>query len=142
MFLIQATPIVPEECRSKVESPSAGGFVSFEGWVRNHNDGRQVGSLEYEAYDVLANKEGARILQEAIQQFGIEKAYAVHRTGHLAIGDLAVWVGVSAPHRDAAFAACRYIIDEIKTRVPIWKREHYLEGPSEWVNCAGHSHAR
>jgi molybdopterin synthase catalytic subunit len=72
------------------------------------------------------------------------KAACVHRTGSLAIGDLAVWVGVSSQHRAEAFAACRYIIDEVKHRVPIWKKEHYVNGDSGWVNCercAEHAHA-
>lgn len=141
MFRITDEPIDPASCRLAAESPSAGGFVAFEGWVRDHNGGRAVASLEYEAYAALAVKEGERILEEARQRFELERAHAVHRKGHLAIGDLAVWVGVSAAHRDAAFAACRYVIDELKRRVPIWKREHYADGSSEWVGCASCAHA-
>jgi molybdopterin synthase catalytic subunit len=140
MFRISDEPIDPGECRQTVESPSSGGFVAFEGWVRNHNDGKAVDSLEYEAYSVLAEKEGGRIIDEARERFAIEAVAAVHRVGHLAIGEMAVWVGVSAPHRDAAFAACRYVIDEIKRRVPIWKCEHYSDGRTEWVNCAACAH--
>jgi molybdopterin synthase catalytic subunit len=136
MFSITDKPIDPRACRLAVESPSSGGFVAFEGWVRDHNEGRGVMSLEYEAYAGLAVKEGERILEEARQRFAIEQAAAVHRVGHLAIGDLAVWVGVSAAHRDAAFAACRYVLDELKRRVPIWKCEHYADGTSQWVGCA------
>ena len=80
-------------------------------------------------------QEGDRIVAEAFARFPIAKACCVHRLGVLDIGDLAVWVGVTAAHRDAAFAACRYIIDEVKTRVPIWKKEHYAEGDSGWINC-------
>jgi molybdopterin synthase catalytic subunit len=72
---------------------------------------------------------------EAIARFGVARAACVHRVGELAVGELAVWVGVSAPHRDEAFRACRYIIDEVKHRLPIWKKEHYLDGDSGWVNC-------
>lgn len=111
--------------------------MAFEGWVRDHNEGRAVLEFEYEAYVALAESEGRRILDEASERFDVVRAGAVHRTGHLAIDDLAVWVGVSAAHRDAAFATCRYIIDETKRRVPIWKREHYADGAVEWVNCAG-----
>lgn len=136
MFEITPDPIDPAACRHALEHPSAGGFVAFEGWVRDHNDGRAVTSLEYEAYAALAEKEGARILDEARRRFAVERVGAVHRTGRLAIGELAVWVGASAAHRDAAFAACRYVIDELKHRVPIWKREHYADGTEEWVNCA------
>ena len=80
-------------------------------------------------------KEGERIMHEAEQRFGVSKAVCAHRLGSLEIGELAVIVGVSSPHRSAAFAACRFIIDEVKQRVPIWKKEHYEEGDSGWVNC-------
>ena len=140
MFRITAEPIDPASCRRALEHPSAGGFVAFEGWVRDHNEGKAVVSLEYEAYAALAEKEGERILEEARRRFAVEHVGVVHRTGHLAIGDLAVWVGASAAHRDAAFAACRYVIDELKRRVPIWKREHYADGTAEWVNCAACAH--
>ena len=121
--------------RKQLFDPTAGGYTSFEGWVRNHNEGLAVRHLEYEAFEPLAIKEGKRIVAEAITRFGIEHAACVHRIGDLAIGDMAVWVGVSARHRAEAFAACRYIIDEVKHRVPIWKKEHYENGDSGWVNC-------
>jgi len=121
--------------RKQLFDPTAGGYTSFEGWVRNHNEGLAVRHLEYEAFEPLAIKEGERIVAEAITRFGIEHAACVHRIGDLAIGDMAVWVGVSARHRAEAFAACRYIIDEVKHRVPIWKKEHYENGDSGWVNC-------
>jgi molybdopterin synthase catalytic subunit len=122
--------------RALVADPVAGAYASFEGWVRNHNDGRDgVLRLEYEGYEQLGVKEGERIIAEAMARFDITKAHCIHRLGLLETGDLAVWVGVSAAHRDAAFAACRYIIDEVKHRVPIWKKEHYADGNSGWVNC-------
>jgi adenylyltransferase/sulfurtransferase len=121
--------------RSQLFDPVAGGYTSFEGWVRNHNEGLAVRHLEYEAFEPLAIKEGERILAEAMERFGVEHAACVHRIGDLAIGEMAVWVGVSARHRDEAFRACRYIIDEVKHRVPIWKKEHYVNGDSGWVNC-------
>lgn len=113
---------------------AAGACITFEGWVRNRNDGRAVLRLDYQAYAKLAQSEGERILGEAARRFEILAARCTHRTGSLAIGDLAVWVGVSAGHRDAAFAACRYIIDEVKRRVPIWKNEHYADGESGWLH--------
>jgi sulfur-carrier protein adenylyltransferase/sulfurtransferase len=134
----------PQSLRVELEDPTAGGYASFEGWVRNHNEGHAVTRLEYEAFEALANKEGERIVTEAIERFGVVKAACVHRVGSLAIGDMAVWVGVSSRHRAEAFAACRYIIDEVKHRVPIWKKEHYVTGDSGWVNCercAVHAHA-
>jgi len=91
--------------------------------------------LDYEAFAPLAGREGQRILVEACERFGVERACCAHRVGALTIGELAVWVGVSAGHRGEAFAACRYIIDEVKHRVPIWKKEHYRDGDSGWVNC-------
>ena len=78
--------------------------------------------------------EGERILEEAMQRFAITNAACVHRTGELKIGDLAVWVGVSAGHRGPAFDACRWIIDEVKSRVPIWKRERYATGATDWLH--------
>ena len=137
-----------DQLRSLVGDPHAGGYVAFEGWVRDHNDGRRVLRLEYEAYETLGVKEGERIIAEAMQQYGVTAARCVHSLGELQIGDLAVWVGVSSAHRDEAFKACRYIIDEVKHRVPIWKKEHYVDGDSGWVNCercaepAGHAHPR
>ncbi len=121
--------------RRALEDPACGGFVSFEGWVRNHNEGLEVRRLEYETFAALGLKEGERIVQDAIKRFGVERAACIHRVGSLGIGDLAVWVGVSSRHRGEAFAACRYIIDEVKHRVPIWKKEHYVNGDSGWVNC-------
>ena len=122
--------------RQRVAAAHCGGYASFEGWVRNHNEGEQVARLEYEIHAPLARAEGSRIIAEAHARFAIGRALAVHRGGLLEIGECAVWVGVSAPHRDAAFAACRYIIDETKQRLPIWKKEHYTAGNSAWINCA------
>lgn len=103
--------------------------------MRNENEGKPVERLEYEVYEPLAVKEGEKVLAEARQQFPHLQAACAHRSGLLEIGDCAVWVGVAAPHRDEAFKACRYIIDEIKLRLPIWKKEHYVDGDSGWVNC-------
>jgi adenylyltransferase/sulfurtransferase len=119
----------------EMRDESCGGFAAFEGWVRNHNEGHAVTRLEYEAFVELAEKEGARIVEEARVKFGATRAACVHRVGSLGLGDVAVWVGVSAAHRDEAFRACRFIIDEVKHRVPIWKKEHYVNGDSGWVNC-------
>lgn len=147
MFSFSHSDLDLAALRHQLADPAAGGYASFEGWVRNHNEGLAVTRLEYEAFEALANKEGVRIVQEAIDRFGIVKAACVHRVGSLEIGGLAVWVGVSSRHRAEAFAACRYIIDEVKHRVPIWKKEHYVNGDSGWVNCercalpAGHDHS-
>ncbi|MCP4298985.1 MAG: molybdenum cofactor biosynthesis protein MoaE [Gammaproteobacteria bacterium] len=116
-------------------NPGAGAYCAFEGWVRNENDGRTVERLEYEAYEPLAISEGNKVIAEALQRYSFLEAHCVHRMGLLEIGDLAVWVGVASAHRDEAFKACRYIIDELKVRLPIWKKEHYVDGDSGWVNC-------
>ena len=143
LFSFSHSTLDVDAYRETLADPTAGGYASFEGWVRNHNEGLAVTRLEYEAFEALANKEGERIVAEAIHRFGIVKAACVHRVGSLAIGDMAVWVGVSSRHRAEAFAACRFIIDEVKHRVPIWKKEHYVNGDSGWVNCercAEHAH--
>ena len=119
-----------------LEDAASGAVVSFCGRVRDHNEGRAVTRLEYECYEELAVSEGARVVAEARERFGASRVRCVHRTGDLAVGEPAVWVGVAAAHRDEAFAAARYVIDEVKKRVPIWKREHYPEGPAEWINAA------
>ena len=133
-FQISAEPIDVTTLSRELASAHAGASVGFEGWVRDHNDGRGVKRLDYQAYVPLAQAEGERILAETRERFAIVEAYCVHRVGALAIGDLAVWVGVSAAHRGAAFDACRYIIDEVKKRVPIWKNEHYADGESGWLH--------
>lgn len=133
-FMLSDTPIDIAPLRAQLLHDRAGACAGFEGWVRDHNDGRAVHSLRYEAYRALAEAEGERILDEALARFDILDARCVHRVGDLAIGDLAVWVGVCAAHRDDAFAACRHIIDEVKTRVPIWKHERYAGGDAGWLH--------
>ena len=145
VFSFSRQPLDPAALAATLAEPAAGGYVSFEGWVRNENEGREVRRLDYEAFEELALKEGARIVEEAIERFGVRGARCVHRIGELGLGELAVWVGVASGHRAEAFEACRYIIDEVKHRVPIWKKEHYLDGDSGWVNCercaeAAHHH--
>ncbi len=135
-FKISEQPITPNALKAQIETPQSGACLCFEGWVRNHNEGKPVERLEYSAYQELANKEGQRILDEAKQRFAIDKVVCQHRIGLLEIGDMAVWVGVSSAHRGSGFDACRYIIDEVKARVPIWKKEHYSNGATDWINCA------
>ena len=123
--------------REALLAHGAGAYASFEGWVRDHNEGRRVRGLAYEAYAALAEAEGQRVLAEACERFAILDAACVHRVGELGLGELAVWVGVSAGHRDAAFAACRFVIDEIKARVPVWKHERYADGDAGWLHPDG-----
>lgn len=135
LFSLKDSPIDTVAFGQMLQADAAGACAIFEGRVRDHDEGRDVERLEYEAWNTMANREGTRIIAEAIKRFGLEHAFCVHRTGMLAVGEVAVWVGVSAPHRDEAFAACRYIIDRVKAEVPIWKKEYYTDGEAEWVNC-------
>ena len=145
MFRLANHPIDPAPLRRELASEDCGGFVFFEGRVRDHHEGREVTGLYYEAYRELAEKEGCRLVREIALKHGV-RAAAIHATGDLAPGDLAVWVGAAAAHREEAFVACRELIDAIKARVPIWKRESYVGGSSGWVEgcacAAGHGDGR
>jgi len=136
-FSLSDTPFDTAALRAQLLDARVGAYASFEGWVRDHNAGRAVSGLRYEAYVQLAESEGQRVLDEARARFDILDARCVHRVGDLALGELAVWVGVTAAHRDAAFAACRWIIDEVKARVPIWKHERYADGDAGWLHPDG-----
>lgn len=135
-FRISDVPIDHQGLRHELQDPACGALVLFEGWIRNHNEGREVVMLEYEVYRPLAVSEGERILAEAAQRFGIEDAACVHREGLLELGEVAVLAAAVAAHREQAFQACRYIIDEVKQRLPIWKKEHYADGQTHWVRCS------
>ena len=126
-----------ETCWRDLSEDSAGAYVVFDGRVRNLNDGRQVRLLEYEAYEPVATQEGEKILAEARERFAIAGVQCWHRVGTLQIGDLAIRAQVIAGHRAEAFDACRYVVDEIKRRVPIWKKEHYVDGDSGWLDTSG-----
>jgi molybdopterin synthase catalytic subunit len=134
-FRFTSTRIDVAAGQRELRDLGAGGYVSFEGWVRDFNEGQEVMRLEYEAFQELAVKEGERIVAEALRRYSVKHALCIHRVGNLDLGELAVWVGVSSAHRGEAFDACRFIIDEVKHRVPIWKKEHYRGGNSGWVNC-------
>jgi molybdopterin synthase catalytic subunit len=132
LFRISSEPLSIDECVRAVEHPTAGGVNVFIGKVRNHSDGQAVTVLEYEAYASMAEKEMERIAAEIHAKVPGVRLGVLHRVGRLEVGDIAVVCAASAPHRDEAFRACRLLIDEIKARVPIWKREHAGSGPS-WV---------
>ncbi len=138
-FSISSDPIDGSLLMGQLEDLRAGALVTFEGRVRNHNQGFEVMGLDYQVYETLALKEGSRILAEALDQFDIHACIACHRQGYLALGDIAVWVGVISSHRQDAFGAAQYIIDHIKARLPIWKKEHYVDGPAQWVCCQDHT---
>ncbi len=135
MMEVTDAPIDSAALQKALANPAAGGYCAFEGWVRNENEGHEVERLEYEAYEPLCISEGEKVIAEARAKFPFLEARCVHRVGLLELGECAVWIGVAAKHRDEAFRACRYIIDEIKVRLPIWKKEHYVNGDSGWVNC-------
>ena len=140
-FGVSAHPIDLAAFRKQLEDRSCGAYVQFDGWVRDHNEGQQVLRLEYEIYEPLAVKEGNRIINEAVERFAVSNACAIHRSGLMGLSEVAVVVGVSSPHRGEAFDACRYIIDQAKVRLPIWKKEYYANGNAEWVNCQRCAHA-
>src|SRR5215207_1005204 len=118
---------------AQVQSPARGGVACFVGTVRDHHGGRQVVSLDYSAYVPMAEAECGRIVAETESRWSCAIALR-HRIGNLTIGDTAVAIAAASAHRATAFAACRYVIEEVKRRVPIWKRELYADGTVEWVN--------
>jgi len=125
--------ISPREVHSFLSCASHGAQSTFFGVVREENYGKKVVKLSYDAYTPLAEKMLAQICTEAASEWGSElKIIALHRIGDLLVGDISVAIGVSAPHRDEACKACRFIIDELKHRAPIWKKEFYESGESEW----------
>lgn len=117
---------------SETANERHGGVVRFLGIVRDWSDGRAVTGLWYEAYDAMALRVFDTIAAEARERFGDVRLTIVHATGELKVGDVAVAVVAAAPHRAAAFDACRYAIDELKQRAPIWKQERYADGASSW----------
>ena len=142
---IRASVLSLDEAVTAVGHAGAGGIATFLGVVRETNEGRAVSLLEYEAYGTMAEAELARIETEITTRWPGVRVFASHRIGALHVGDVAVICAASAPHRGEAFTACRELIDEIKARLPIWKREHGPDGPY-WVGwkdarCGdGHSH--
>jgi molybdopterin synthase catalytic subunit len=126
-------PIDVSEIMAFVADDRAGATVLFSGTVRNHSPGREgVTTLEYEAYDNVVEAKICEVIEEACQTWPVLRIAAVHRTGVLGVGDAAVMVAVSTSHRADAFPAARYVIDELKSRAPIWKKEHW-SGGAEWV---------
>jgi molybdopterin synthase catalytic subunit len=134
MAFLSAAAIDLATLLARVESPAHGGVVSFLGQVRDHHEGRTVRHLEYSAYGPMAEEECARIVAEAEARWPVRVALE-HRVGALEIGDVAVAVAAGGAHRDEAFAACRFVIEEVKRRVPVWKKEFYGDGAVEWVDA-------
>jgi molybdopterin synthase catalytic subunit len=128
LIKLQSEPIEVADLVAAVASPGAGAVSLFLGTVRDSNRGRRVVALEYQAYDAMALREMVGVAQEAGKRFEASRAALVHRTGRLEVGEVAVGIAVAAPHRKQSIEACRFIIDELKKRVPIWKKEFYEDG--------------
>jgi molybdopterin synthase catalytic subunit len=126
-------PIDPARLLGDVVSDDDGAALLFWGVVRNRNEGRAVSHLEYSAYAEMAERMMQRIGEEAIARFGVGDVRVVHRVGRLEVGEASVAIAVASPHRAEAYEASRYVIEELKRRVPLWKREGYVDGDSEWV---------
>lgn len=133
-FALVREPIDPRAIEREVLSNSDGALVTFAGTTRDHNEGQQVLSLSYEAYPEMAQKVMGAIFEEAVKRFSIGRARVVHRLGEVPLGETAVLVVVAAPHRAAAFDACRFLMDRLKSEVPIFKRETLAKGKGErWI---------
>ena len=134
-FYFTKKVIKPKIYKQKICDINAGGYVSFEGWVRHTNNEKNVSHLHYEVYPELAQKELMKIFAEMEEKFPIIHIGICHRIGKVKLGEIAVWIGVSCKHRAPAFLACEYAINHLKKRVPIWKNEFYTDGTSSRVNC-------
>jgi molybdopterin synthase catalytic subunit len=128
-------PIFTDQFLSAQPDPSCGAAASFVGIVRNHHLGRSVVKLFYECYEPLAEKQVGLIVDRAMKQWPVREIRVLHRIGWLQVGDVAVAIAVHTSHREEAFSACRYVIEEIKKSVPIWKREVFGDGTEQWVTC-------
>ena len=127
--------IVSSDILASLGATGDGAVLLFEGRVRDVNDGRTVTGLRYEAYQEMAEHELAAIVAEAWERHPVGEIVVVHRTGHLTVGDVSVAIAVAAPHRDAGYEASRYVIEEIKRRLPVWKHEQYADGAAGWVGA-------
>ncbi len=131
---VLTSEIDPASLINEVSSPQYGAISLFIGTVREVNEGRGVTAIEYSAYKSMASAELERILDEAEEQFGVSALVVEHRIGLLGLGDVSVAIAAAHPHRAPALDCTRYVIEEIKKRVPIWKKEHYADGTREWVD--------
>ena len=137
-FALLDKPINDRRLKLALLNDQSGALATFEGWVRNHNNARPVTKLTYYGYEKLAINQGEKLITQAKQQFDIINAVAIHRIGDLAIGDMAVWIGVTAHHRYPAFDACRWLLDAIKADIPVWKQEFYADSEeSLWLSNNG-----
>ncbi len=133
---MQREPIDGQALIRSVQTAGDGAVALFLGTVRDHNEGRKVTGLEYSAYEEMALQELERVRDQALERFEITRAAVVHRLGALEIGETSVAVAIAAPHRTAAFDACRFVIDTLKRTVPIWKKETFEDGEA-WIEGEG-----
>jgi molybdopterin synthase catalytic subunit len=131
---IVTRPIDTAKLLAEVSASSNGATVLFTGNVRDVNDGRAVTGIDYQAYESMASDVLAQIVDEACERFDTEHVVAEHRVGTLTVGDVSVAVAAAHARRAGAFEAARYVIEQIKTRLPVWKLEHYVDGSREWVD--------
>ncbi len=134
--LLTVEPISANSLSQEVASHVSGAVVTFSGNVRDHDHGRRVERLHYECYASMADRVIASIVIEIKARWPVQDALVLHRVGTLSIGDIAVAIAVTSAHREEAFAACRFAIESVKSRAPIWKKEYFKDGTSEWVFCA------
>ncbi|HEX7981237.1 MAG TPA: molybdenum cofactor biosynthesis protein MoaE [Gemmatimonadaceae bacterium] len=132
------TPIDPMALVRAASGPGNGAVILFLGAVRQVNEGRDVTGIDYAAYEGMALRELQAIVDEGATRFGTADVVVEHRLGELQVEDISVGIAVGHAHRDAAYAVSRWVIEELKRRVPIWKREHYTDGTREWVDPTGH----
>ena len=135
VFTLSQDTIDAARLAAALDNVKAGALVTFEGRVRDHSQGRNVRRLDYEGAADVAAGEFARIVADARAQYDFVDAACVPRVGQLAPGDVAVWIGVTAVHRGVAVAVCQFLIDELKKRLPVWKKEFYDDGESVWINA-------
>lgn len=137
MISLTSEPINYQVLTESVRSPNSGAVVLFLGTVRELTGGRRTVALDYEGYPAMAEAKLAELEAEACQRWPIDRVGIIHRLGHLELGDISVAVAVSCPHRQQAFEAGKFLIDELKVRVPIWKKENWDDGTTEWVHPGG-----
>ena len=130
-------PLDPTALLAEVASTASGASTLFVGTVRRVNDGKDVTGIDYSAYGPMAEREMAAVAAEAAERFGTDRIVVEHRVGTLGLGEASIVIAVSHARRGAAMEAQRYLIEEIKRRVPVWKREHYADGTREWVDPTG-----
>lgn len=131
---VTTEPLDPTAILGMIGAEEDGAVLLFLGIVRDHNDGRRVSGMRYDAYVPMAEKVLGEIAAEAAARLGTDRIVVAHRIGELQIGEASVAIAVSSPHRAEAYEASRYVIEEIKTRLPVWKEEHYIEGDARWLD--------